>query len=212
MSEKLKLEVLMSAMHQDNFDIENKTKINSDLLIINQCDKDDYVEMTVDGHLWRMISTTERGLSKSRNMALENAKGDIFLCLDSDEILNSKAIEIIINDFFHRQIAIGKIATETNMDKHRRFGDRFRYSKLERKRKTTAGRIKRQMDNLLDRLVGKGMGVGFPVGHGFDFCCYLFRGSGCEAEFFTAEQFKKLQPAYTPVVNGLNFFAIVHDQ
>jgi len=95
MSEKLKLEVLMSAMHQDNFDIAYKTKINSDLLIINQCDKDDYVEMTVDGHLWRMISTTERGLSKSRNMALENAKGDICLLCDDDEVMEKGYVEII---------------------------------------------------------------------------------------------------------------------
>jgi len=39
------------------------------------------------------------GKQSAYNVGLKNAKGDIFLCLDSDEILNSKAIEIIINDF-----------------------------------------------------------------------------------------------------------------
>ena len=80
----MKLEILMSAMHQENFDIAYRSKVDSDLLIINQCDKDDYTEIEVNGHIWRMISTTERGLSKSRNMALKNAKGDICLLADDD--------------------------------------------------------------------------------------------------------------------------------
>lgn len=64
MSSEIKVEVLMSVMHQQGFDIAYKTGIKSDLLIINQCDKEEYQEIVVDGHLWRMISTTERGLSK----------------------------------------------------------------------------------------------------------------------------------------------------
>ena len=67
------VEVLMSCMHQDGFDIAYRTKIDSDVLIVNQCDKDAYEEITVNGHTWRMIYTTERGLARSRNMALENS-------------------------------------------------------------------------------------------------------------------------------------------
>ncbi len=80
-----KLEVLMSAMHQSDFSLAYKSNIQSDLLIINQCDKDGYDEIEENGYLWRMISTTERGLSKSRNMAINNAKGDICLLCDDDE-------------------------------------------------------------------------------------------------------------------------------
>lgn len=39
------------------------------------------------------------GKQSAYNVGLKNAKGEIFFCLDSDEILNPKAIEIIINDF-----------------------------------------------------------------------------------------------------------------
>ena len=81
-----KLEVLMSVMHQSDFSIAYKSKIDSDLLIINQCDVDRYDECEVDGHLWRMISTTDRGLSKSRNMAIDNARGDVCLLCDDDEV------------------------------------------------------------------------------------------------------------------------------
>lgn len=95
----MNVEVLMSCMHQENFDIAYKTKVNSDLLIINQCDKNDYSEINVNGHLWRMISTTERGLSKSRNMALKNANGDICLLCDDDEELSEGYVNIITKAF-----------------------------------------------------------------------------------------------------------------
>ena len=80
-----KLEVLMSVMHQSDFSLAYKSNIQSDLLIINQCDRDGYDEIEENGCLWRMISTTERGLSKSRNMAINNARGDICLLCDDDE-------------------------------------------------------------------------------------------------------------------------------
>lgn len=91
----MNIEVLMSVMHQSNFNIAVKTKIDSDLLIINQCDKDDYQETIMNGHKWRMISTVERGLSKSRNMALKNAQGDICLICDDDEYLSDGYASII---------------------------------------------------------------------------------------------------------------------
>lgn len=75
----------MSVMHQTDMSAGYLAKVGTDLLIINQCDRDDYMEQIVDGHLWRMISTTERGLSKSRNMAIKNARGEICLLADDDE-------------------------------------------------------------------------------------------------------------------------------
>lgn len=95
----MKLEVLMSAMHQKDFALAYKAKINSDLLIVNQCDRNDYSEITVNGHKWRMISTTERGLSKSRNKALNNAKGDICLWSDDDETFTEGYAEKIVEAY-----------------------------------------------------------------------------------------------------------------
>ena len=86
-------------MHQDGFDIAYRTKINSDVLIVNQCDKDDYAEITVNGHLWRMIYTTERGLARSRNTALFNARGDYLLFCDDDEELSDNYVGIIQTAF-----------------------------------------------------------------------------------------------------------------
>lgn len=95
----MKLEVLMSAMYQTDFSLAYKSKINSDLLIINQCDKEANEEIEVNGHKWRMISTKERGLSKSRNMALRNAQGDICVFSDDDEEFADGYVENILNAF-----------------------------------------------------------------------------------------------------------------
>mgnify|MGYP004518546247 CR=1 FL=1 len=82
-----KVEVLISAMHQSDVDFFTNANILSDGLLINQCDKDDVVEMDKNGKHYKMISTTERGLSRSRNMALDNAHGDFCLICDDDELL-----------------------------------------------------------------------------------------------------------------------------
>ena len=94
-----RVEVLLSCMYQEGFDIAYKTKIDSDVLIINQCDRDGYEELQVNGHLWRMIYTTERGSANSRNMALENATGDYVLFCDDDEELSQGYAEIIKKAF-----------------------------------------------------------------------------------------------------------------
>ena len=73
----MNLEVLLSCMYQEDMGIAVRARVQSDLLIINQCNKNGIDEVTDGVHHIRMISSTERGLSKSRNMALENACGDI---------------------------------------------------------------------------------------------------------------------------------------
>lgn len=95
----MKVEVLMSVMHQTDMSIGYKANVGTDLLIVNQCDHDDYDEQVVDGHLWRMISTTERGLAKSRNLAIRNAKGDICVLADDDEVYEQDIWPEIINSF-----------------------------------------------------------------------------------------------------------------
>ena len=96
---ELKLEVLMSCMNENDFSIAYRTKIDSDLLIVNQCDVEGYDEINVNGHTWRMISTTERGLSKSRNMSINNARGDICLFCDDDEVLNEGYEKAVLNAY-----------------------------------------------------------------------------------------------------------------
>ena len=81
------VEVLISAMNQHDDSIFAKTNVHSDALLINQCDVEEKSEKHFSYGNLRIVSTTERGLSRSRNMALENALGDICLICDDDEYL-----------------------------------------------------------------------------------------------------------------------------
>lgn len=100
----MKVEVLISCMYQKDFSIIQRSNVQSDALIINQCDIEkieDSIFHNAKGQIChaRMISTKERGLSKSRNMAIRYATGDICLLCDDDEILETDYKTKIISSF-----------------------------------------------------------------------------------------------------------------
>lgn len=81
------VEVLVSAMYQKDLSILEKTGITTDALLINQCDEEREVEETREKGTWRAIFTKDRGLSRSRNLALDHATSPICLICDDDESL-----------------------------------------------------------------------------------------------------------------------------
>ncbi|MDN7226402.1 glycosyltransferase family 2 protein [Planococcus liqunii] len=89
--DKLKVEFLISAMNQKDFSIVKKSNIKSDALLINQTDYEEKSEIQMDDCTLRRISTQERGLSKSRNLAIENALGDICVICDDDFFYNEES-------------------------------------------------------------------------------------------------------------------------
>lgn len=95
----MKLEVLLSCMNQNDTSIVKKSKITSDILIINQASHSSSEESYSGKQHIRMISTTERGLSNSRNMAIQNANGDICLLSDDDEIFDTNYENTILDAF-----------------------------------------------------------------------------------------------------------------
>ena len=58
----MKLEVLVSCMYQKNTDIVRKTRINTDVLIINQTNFMGWDITETHNQLIRLFNTTERGL------------------------------------------------------------------------------------------------------------------------------------------------------
>lgn len=53
--------------------------------MVNQCQQEDYREAETACGRVRMYATTQRGLTRSRNMAIRNATADICLICDDDE-------------------------------------------------------------------------------------------------------------------------------
>lgn len=94
------LEVLMATMHQSDTSLAQKSNCKSDMLIINQTDCDEsFCQEEVDGHTIRMYSNTQRGLSRSRNLAILHAKGDICLISDDSEKFEDNYVETILSAF-----------------------------------------------------------------------------------------------------------------
>lgn len=79
------LEVLISCMNQSDISLVEKSKITTDVLMINQCNTDGEFFAEKDNQRIRKLDVNQRGLSNSRNLALDNAIGDICLICDDDE-------------------------------------------------------------------------------------------------------------------------------
>ena len=83
------LNVLLSAMHLLDENYIDTLSICSDTVIINQCDRESdktVMHTCIDGieRKVRYIETRQRGLSNSRNMAINNAFNDICILCDND--------------------------------------------------------------------------------------------------------------------------------
>jgi glycosyltransferase involved in cell wall biosynthesis len=90
---------LISALKKDPAALLEKMHIQSDAVLVNQCDKSGDEEMDFNGHTVRIISMTERGIGLSRNTCLENATADILLFAD-DDIVYDAGYEKALEDAF----------------------------------------------------------------------------------------------------------------
>lgn len=94
-----RLEVLVSCMNQKDFGIVESMNIQSDAIIVNQCDHDSIEEKMYPFGKVLMINSRERGLSNSRNMALKYSTSEICLICDDDEVLKNNYAQKIIDSF-----------------------------------------------------------------------------------------------------------------
>lgn len=98
----MKVQVLVATMHQTDRSLPEKMNIQTDAVIINQCDRDGYEEFEYNGHRIQFVSTRQRGLSRSRNMALSYADADICLLAD-DDVRYVDGYAEMIADAFEKQ-------------------------------------------------------------------------------------------------------------
>lgn len=93
----MKLEILMSTMNCASIeDLQlDKKNIKDNILIINQTNNNSVYEK----NNVRMYNYKEKGLSKSRNRAIENCRGDICIIADDDIVYKKNYKNIILNSF-----------------------------------------------------------------------------------------------------------------
>ena len=75
--------VLLSAMHQSDTSLLRELNIGCDAVLINQCDTQGETLTEEGARRLLFLSTTDRGLSKSRNLAVKKASEEAF---DRDDI------------------------------------------------------------------------------------------------------------------------------
>lgn len=95
----MNIEILLSCMYENDCSIIDISNICTNAIIVNQCDENssELISKLDKEIFW--INSTERGLSKSRNMAIRNSKSDVCLIADNDEVFYSSIEEIILNAY-----------------------------------------------------------------------------------------------------------------
>ena len=78
------LQLLVSTMNQHDHKLLEKMNINSDAIIVNQCDRNKFEEFEYKGNKIKLLSFPERGVGLSRNNALMRATADVCLFADDD--------------------------------------------------------------------------------------------------------------------------------
>ena len=91
----MKLETLVSAVREDVAALAEKMNLQSDAVIINQCDENTYLEYEYGGNTIRGYSFAEKGVGLSRNNALLRAKADIVLFSDEDIVYHDGYIVFV---------------------------------------------------------------------------------------------------------------------
>ena len=95
----MNIEVLVSCMNENAIEIIKRSNLEEvRTLIVDQCNKKrDCLTEIDDKH--RVIYTNTRGLSVSRNIAIDNAIGDICIISDNDEVFKKDLCSIVTKTY-----------------------------------------------------------------------------------------------------------------
>lgn len=95
----MKCEVLISTMNYSGIELFENMNLQCDAIVGNQTNYEKYEEIEYCGHVVKIISTTQRGLSNNRNQTLMRASGDICIIADDDVIYSKNYLEIVEKEF-----------------------------------------------------------------------------------------------------------------
>ena len=78
------IQVLVAAMNQTDHSLLERMNINTDVIVGNQCDRNEIEEFQFHGYRAKYLNFAERGVGLNRNNALMRADGEICLIADDD--------------------------------------------------------------------------------------------------------------------------------
>ena len=94
-----RIQNLVATMHQRDYSLLERLRLQTDAVVVNQCDRESVEEFDHNGNHILWINTCERGLSKSRNMALRAASAEICIITDDDMVYRDGYAQIIEKAF-----------------------------------------------------------------------------------------------------------------
>ena len=160
----MKLEVLLSCMHQADDTLVHLSGLTGDVVVINQCDREGYAEYPTARGTARFFSVTDRGLTKSRNMAIARSRGDVCLLCDDDEHFEPDYEENILKAY--RDLPRADVIIFKMVNRPPSFPDRVRRLRFPLTAKVSSWQISFRRERLLqagvafDPLLGAGSGNG----------------------------------------------------
>lgn len=95
----MKVQVLASVMNETMESVVEHMRLDSDAVVINQCDCLQVQEMEHKGHTIRFFSFPDRGVGRSRNEAIMRADRDICLFSDGDIVYEAGYAEAVAAEF-----------------------------------------------------------------------------------------------------------------
>lgn len=95
----MNLQVIVSTMHQTDHSLLDKMNIQTDAIIVNQCDNNKIDEFIYHGHSIKWLSLSECGVGLSRNTGLMRATADIVLFADDDVVFDEGYEQRILQTF-----------------------------------------------------------------------------------------------------------------
>lgn len=91
----MKIQVLVATMHQTDHSLLEKMNLQTDVIVGNQCDRNEVEEFEWNGHRIQYLNFAERGVGLNRNNALMRADGDVCLFADDDMVYVDDYVEKI---------------------------------------------------------------------------------------------------------------------
>lgn len=95
----MKLQMLVSAVNADVFNMAKTMNLECDAIIVNQCDDFAYDEYEYQGSVIKAYSLNERGVGLSRSTALMRATEEICLFSDEDIIYDNGYCNKVLQEF-----------------------------------------------------------------------------------------------------------------
>ena len=160
----MKLEVLMSCMHQTSDALVQKSRLTGDVVMINQCNRDGYAESATPNGTLRMFSTKQRGLTKSRNLAIQKSRADVCMLCDDDELFVPD-YEAKILSAYH-SLPQADVIIFKMRNRQPSFDDKVQRLRFPKTMKVSSWQISFRRDSLIksgvrfDELLGAGTGNG----------------------------------------------------